>query len=563
MSIRKHLLRIPISLALLSFCYSIDIYSQEPSAFDSFDRVKDYVDSFNANDLPPHGWTIKNKDAYAFLSENVPLLDCPDSNIEKTYYFRWWTFRKHLRQTEDGWVITEFDHELPYGGKHGAIVCPAGHHFYEGRWLSDPKYLKDLLTFYLNDPESKPRQFSFWIADSAKQFLSLHPDRAWEKQILPLLVDRYHEWEDHRLEGNQLYWQNDVWDGMEYTVGGMVLNGGVREFSTPMTRPTINSYMYGDAIALSELAHRHGKSDLAIKFEESAATLQTEVVNRLWNEELGFFTPMPKRYDAETKPIAVRELIGFVPWYFNLPPDQATFSESWSQLMDKDGFFAPFGPTTCEQRHPGFKIDYAETIKPNCQWCGPSWPFATTQTLVAFANLLNDYNQGVVDKSDYFQILNIYANSHRFRQIKPEIRELDAFRNQIPTVIDEDRMWIDENLDPYTGNWLARYRFLMRGWGKKNRAKDYNHSGFCDLVISGLLGVRPELDGSLVINPLVPDSWDHFCLDNVHCQGKIITVIWDRDGNHYKGRKAGFTILVDGKTRHHSNEIEKVTLDID
>lgn len=47
----------------------------------------------------------------------------------------------------------------------------------------------------------------------------------------------------------------------------------------------------------------------------------------------------------------------------------------------------------------------------------------------------------------------------------------------------------------------------------KERGKDYNHSSFCDLVISGLLGLQPQVDGSLVIEPLIPEGkWDYFAL---------------------------------------------------
>ena len=75
----------------------------------------------------------------------------------------------------------------------------------------------------------------------------------------------------------------------------------------------------------------------------------------------------------------MRELHGFTPWYFNLP--DPTIRVAWKQLMDPQGFFAPFGPTTAEQRHPGFKLAYAGH---ECQWNGPSWPYATAVTLTAW-----------------------------------------------------------------------------------------------------------------------------------------------------------------------------------
>jgi len=70
------------------------------------DDFKHYVDSFNRTDQELYPQHVPNTQAWAFLRDNIPLLECPDQNIERTYYFRWWTFRKHLKQTPEGFVIT-------------------------------------------------------------------------------------------------------------------------------------------------------------------------------------------------------------------------------------------------------------------------------------------------------------------------------------------------------------------------------------------------------------------------------------------------------------------------
>ena len=36
------------------------------------------------------------------FAQSIPLFECPDKTIERTYYFRWWTYRKHLRKTPSG-----------------------------------------------------------------------------------------------------------------------------------------------------------------------------------------------------------------------------------------------------------------------------------------------------------------------------------------------------------------------------------------------------------------------------------------------------------------------------
>ena len=62
-------------------------------------KLKDYIDTFNADDDELYSQEIPDSSAYDFLSDRIPLLDCPDKNIEKTYYFRWWTLRKHWKNT--------------------------------------------------------------------------------------------------------------------------------------------------------------------------------------------------------------------------------------------------------------------------------------------------------------------------------------------------------------------------------------------------------------------------------------------------------------------------------
>jgi hypothetical protein len=208
--------------------------------------------------------------------------------------------------------------------------------------------------------------------------------------------------------------------------------------------------------------------------------------------------------------------------------------------MDPKGFYAPFGPTTAEQRHAGFVIAYRGD---DCQWNGPSWPYSTTQVLTAMANLLNNYEQNAVTKRDYVQTLKIYTNSHR--------RRLDDGR-VVP--------WIDEDLDPYTGQWLARLRKLRhQDPSRRHRGKDYNHSAYCDLIISGLIGLRPRPDNIVEVNPLVPqDTWAFFCLDNVLYHGRIITILWDKNGTKY-GKGTGLRLYADGTEIAKSDRLGHLT----
>ena len=53
--------------------------------------------------------------------------------------------------SEEGcWVLTEFLHKVFWSGPHNTIVCPAGHHIMEGRWLRDDAVIGRIAAFVRN-----------------------------------------------------------------------------------------------------------------------------------------------------------------------------------------------------------------------------------------------------------------------------------------------------------------------------------------------------------------------------------------------------------------------------
>ena len=110
--------------------------------------------------------------------------------------------------------------------------------------------------------------------------------------------------------------------------------------------------------------------------------------------------------------------------------------------------------------------------------------------------------------------------------------------------------WIDENMNPDTADWIARTLLLQRKQKPRERGKDYNHSTFCDLVISGLVGFMPEGADGFSVDPLCPATWDYFILDNLRYRGHDVSIRWHR------GR--GLTVKVDGREAAHSPTLSKV-----
>lgn len=472
------------------------------------------------------------QDHAKWFAHHIPFFDCPDPLIRDTYYFRWEVYRQHLRATPDGYVVTEFLPDVPWAGLYNTISCAIGHHLYEGRWLRQPQYLDDYSRFWFQVAGAAPRAYSCWLADAIYARYLVNGDAHLPLTLLEHLITNYSGWEAERLDEHGLFWQIDDLDGMEYQISGSGC------------RPTLNSYLYGDALAIARIAALGGQARIARQFAHRAEQVKRAVQAYLWDANDQFFKTLPTtaalsrhvRHDAYRRdPLPpqqaagtlarVRELQGYLPWYFGLP--DPGYERAWLQLRDPQGFAAAYGPSTAERRDPYWQAGPRKD-QHECLWRGSSWPFATSQTLVALANLLTTYDQTVMTKQDYFALFQSYTQTHRMQQ---------ADGTSLP--------WIDESADPDTGAWVTRATLYRRQRADKDRGINYNHSTYADHVITGLVGLRPHADAIVEIKPLLPDDvWAFFLVEDVPYHGHLLTILYDRDGSRY-GVGAGLRVFVD------------------
>ena len=469
------------------------------------ERFKPLIASFAALDVPDD---VVNRidDAHAFdwMRQNVPWFECPDAQIEKTFAYRWWTFRKHVKDTPAGTIVTEFLAPVRHAGLYNSISCALCFHLAEGRWIRDEKILDEYSRFWFRADDGKPEprfhRYSQWLASALVDRARVTGSRASLDELFDEVVADYRKWESEKELPEGLYWQYDVWDGMEESI-----SGGRKQMNA---RPTISSYMAANAQAIAHEATRLGREDLAKEFATKATRIRGQIESKLWDADADFYKV---RFEDGTLSDA-REAIGFIPWQFGLPAKGR--EAAWKQFVDPQGFHSPAGLTTAERRHPGFRTHGVG----HCEWDGACWPFATSQTLVALANVLRHYDQSFVTRADYLKAIEVYAHAHRW----PATGE----------------PYIGEYHDEVTGEWLK---------GPNPRSRFYNHSTFCDLIITGLVGLVPRDDDVIELDPLLPaDAWPWFCLDGVPYHGRTLTIVWDRDGTKYR-RGVGLTLSVDGE----------------
>ncbi|MCY3008076.1 MAG: discoidin domain-containing protein [Planctomycetota bacterium] len=476
--------------------------------------------------------------------ENIPFLDCPDADIQTTYYYRWELMTKHLTygNPDTGYLFTEFIDRPFWSGAYGGISCPAGHQLYEARWLRQGTIAKDYSKYWLETPGAQPRNYSTWLADSVLAVDAVHPDAAHVAGLLDRLIANDQGWRKRHYDPTVgLFWQTGHDDGMEFNIASRQTQDILR--GAPSYRPSFNAYMWADAKAIAQIAARQGRTQVQQEYDDFAQRLRETMVAKLWDPKRKFFFPMFKNnenrdgYEISAGTLVYeqgrfagdshgRELIGYVPWQFQMFEPDSPYEVAWAKLMDRDGFFAEFGPSTVERNDPMFLLQ-----KSCCWWSGQSWPYATTQTLKALANVLQRSKSPTVTSEDYVKMLRIYAKSHR-KDGKP---------------------YLAEALHPDTGSF--------EGHDGYNHSEHYFHSGFCDLVITGLVGVQPSHADEIILHPLAPSTWDYLALDGLVLRGHEVSILWDRTGERYKLGK-GLSVFVDGKRVAQASDLSPIRIDL-
>jgi len=464
-------------------------------------------------------------DPWSWMQAEIPLFESSDKQFEEIYYFRWYAWQKHLVESHHGFLITEW---LPKpqeaDGNFGALPDAAPFHLGEARWLRNPAIARDYARFWIA-PDARPRLYSFPLAASVRDVALAQGDQQLGTAMLDGLIANYQGWEATNLDAStDMYWQIDTRDAMEKSISG----DGYR---TPLM-----SYQAADARAIAGFARAAGQTETAAAYDLKAAKLENLIETRLWNARDRFYEPISPAADSgirkqkkfidpgtELQFANVRELIGYIPFLYTTPPVE--HAVAWKQLFDAQGFAGKYGPTTVERRSPRFRFASDD----QCTWNGPSWPFATTQTLLALAKVLNGPAQNAIGNEAYYQLFANYVASHHI--VLPSGRKID---------------WLDEDLDADTDEWIAK-DMLIQKHKQVGRGNYYNHSGFADPLITGMIGLRPREDSRIELHPLLPEGkWSYFALDGLPYHGHLLAVVYDRTGQRY-GRGRGLMLFVDGK----------------
>jgi len=501
-----------------------------------------YIDLFHTQEREATGKLYEGEDGedtFAWMQREIPWFDSSDKHFEEMYYFRWYAWKKHIVKTPKGYVITEWLPKPDFAdGSYGALNDAAPFHIGEARWLHTAAIAEDDARFWFSVPDSDTRKYSAALAATVFNLTLANGDQALATSLLPALKSYYKAWESSQQDPNGLFWSIDTRDAMEKSISG---DG---------YRPTLNTYMYGDARAIAAIATTANDPSTAASFTTKADTLHTLIETKLWNPKDQFYEVVSPSADSGIRKqkkfvdsgtpfqfSGVREQIGYVPWLFGIPP--ASRGIAWRQLFDPQGFDGKFGTTTAERRSPRFRF----TSSDQCTWNGPAWPFAMTQTLLALAAYENQPGS-IMGPADFYKLFDRYVLAQHLTLANGHTVD-----------------WIDEDYDVDTDEWIAKDMLIAKN-KQVGRGNYYNHSGFADPLITGLIGLHSRADNHVELRPLLPPGqWSYFALDALPYHGHTLTILWDTTGFRYHQGK-GFALFIDGKKAASRKDLGPLQADL-
>ena len=458
-------------------------------------------------------------------AENLPYLDVPDDNIEKTLYYRWWLLRYNYLDAD----IPGNDYQFPTSmegalGYNNAIALTTGMFVDDLKYLRDPSYSygpwvsagevskNGKYTDNPGDPENWSNSYTQYISEAAWRSYQVHggPDGIVRNLARYAEKDVRGQLENYDHDGNGL---------IEYDWGAMTGNDADAvsfDWKPGNLDRAESAYVYSNATAAARAYDLLGEKAKADEMRGTANRVKKAVLEHLWDPKDKL---LKHRHVASDTLVPWKEINNYYPYSVGLmptPDEDPQYLEALRLWADA-GQYPVFPFFTANQAD---KKDAAEQGHPG------SNNFSVINSTVTFrflSSVLRKYPNKYIDNTWYKKLLSWNAWSHY----------VDG-DNRWP---DQNEFWADGSADPQKigyRSWIHHTILGTTNW----------------TVIEDAMGFRPRDDRKIELWPIDVD-WPHFAVTDINYRGTDAAVLWDEpgDGKRPYGSQVpeGYSLYLDGK----------------
>ena len=500
--------------------------------------------------LSPAEAYSKHVTAYnRWWAENVPYLDTPEDNIDKTLFYRWWLMRFNFLDAD----VPGNDYQFPTSmegvlGYNNAIVLTAG------LFIDDLKYFRDPAYSY------GPWVSAGETARSGKMVDNPGSPSNWSNSYTEYITEA--GWRSYQLHGGPAaiarnlatYGENDVrglldaYDSngnslIEYDWGAMTGNDAdavsfdwAREHGHTNMDRAENAYLYSNAMASAQAYRASGDDAKADEMEDLATTIKAAVMETLWNEEDNLIEH--RQAGGDRLLVDWKEINNYYPFSVGLVPKPG--EEDYD-----DDYVEALRLWKYADEYPIFPFYTANQVDAAERGGGGSNNFSIINSTVTFrmlSRVLRDYPNQYVGNDYYKKLLYWNAWAHYING-----------DNRLP---DQNEFW---NTGTANTEWGDTQGIGYRSWIHHTILGTTNFT-----MIEDAMGLRPRSDGKLELDPIDID-WPHFMANNIRYRNMDLTIAWDdpADGELHYGKKVpeGYSAFLDGKLAFTADSLGRVVYD--
>ncbi|MHB8621529.1 MAG: MGH1-like glycoside hydrolase domain-containing protein [Chloroflexota bacterium] len=469
--------------------------------------------------------------AWADYFGSLPSLAVDDEHQQRCWWYRWYGLRLNTVSAPSAFSAHPFVAE-GVAQFRAAISYSAQCHVLETRWMPNPDLARGSLLNFVDRQSSNgslPASIYAGLVNddhiyhanwglAIRELHAVHPDADFLRTVYQPLVRYARFLDDERdPEGCHLYDViNQAETGQEYMSRYQAVDAAADRWG-PFRLKGVDATVYAYELqrALAWMATDLGHASDAVYWTAQANATRQAVVDRMWDGGLEFFCDVNPETGQRT---GVKAATGFYPFMTDIARVEH-LAALRSHLLDPGQFWTPFPVPSTSVDDPYFSpAGLWKGKRQSCPWNGRAWPMATSHVCRALARAGQALDRSLQGSAaDLIQ-----------RFVRTLFHDGDAAR---PNSY--------EHYNPFTGQPSA-YRGI----------DDYQHAAVLDLLVRYLVGLQPEVDGTVTVDPL-PFDLPSFALDNVLVRSHALSISWHT--------ARGFRVLADGREIHHSAARQPVT----
>jgi Bacterial Ig-like domain (group 4)/F5/8 type C domain len=490
----------------------------------------------DVRDASPRQAYARHVRAYnRWWADNLPYVDLPDENVEKSIYYRWWLMRFNFLDAD----VPGNDYQFPTSVE-GALGYNNAIDLTIAMFIDDLKYLRDPAYSYgpwvsagevaengryrdnPGDPENWSASHTQYISESAWQAYQVHggPRAIVENLARYAEKDTYGQLDFFDTDGDWLIdtdW--NAWTGNDADAVSFDWRNGRLDRAE-------SAYVYSNALAAAQAYDLLGRAGKAAEMRDVAGRVQEAVLTNLWNDQTKL---IEHQHTASGALVPWKEINNYYPFAVGLMPDEPEYKEALRLWRDA-GEYPIFPFFTANQAD---KAEAAEQGHPGSN------------------------NFSIINSTVTFRLFSSALRNYESPYVKPEDFKKLLYWNAFAQYVDGDNRWPDAN--EFWANWNPQTQHVdYRSWIHHTILGTTNWT-----VIEDVAGLRPRNDTKIELSP-IDIGWDHFAVNDINYRGSDLTIVWDapRDGErHYGDGPEGYSVYVDGKRAFTVDELVHTVYD--